>query len=237
LNTFIRLTPGEQKCLANLQSRTKKVAAGTELVFEGQLQHIAYVLQRGWAYSYKLLPDGRRQVITILIPGDFLGLRGIQQDAADHSINTATHSVVSLISLASLRGTFKECPRLGEAIRGAVSREEAILVEHLIDLGRRSAIERTAHFFLELRDRLALVGNSSETEFECPLNQYLLSDALGLTAIHLNRVLRQLRESGCMTLRNDRVVIHDVKALTQLSGYDNAYLDLFAASARTALLL
>ena len=104
-------------------------------------------------------------------------------------------------------------------------RDEAIAVEHLVSLGRRSAIERTAHFFLELKDRLWLAGITGENGFECPLNQYLLSDALGLTAVHLNRVLRQLREKGLMTVKDNRVVIDDVTGLVNLAGYDNAYLD------------
>ena len=159
------------------------------------------------------------------MPGDFLGLRNIPVRSADHSFATATDSVVSSIAVASILRVFKECPRIAEAFLWAVSRDEAILAEHLVDLGRRSAIERTAHLFLELKDRVALAGISSETGFECPLNQYIIADALGLTAIHLNRVLRLLRERGLMTKEKDRVLIHDVRGLTQIAGYDDAYLD------------
>lgn len=87
------------------------------------------------------------------------------------------------------------------------------------------AIERVAHFFLELGDRLQLVGMASETQFECPLNQYLLADTLGLTAIHINRVLRQLREQGLITLKQHHVEITDVRGLKRLAGYDSDYLD------------
>ena len=225
VSDFIRLSPGEKKCLADLQSKSEKVAAGTDLAFEGQTERRVYILQSGWAYSYKLLPDGGRQVITFAVPGDFLGLRDILLRSSDHAFATVTDSVVSPISTASILRAFKECPRIGEAILWAISRDEAILVEHLVGLGRRSAIERTAHLFLELKDRLSLAGISSESGFACPLNQYLLSDALGLTAIHLNRVLRQLRERGLMTVKENRVLIHDVKGLAQIAGYDNAYLD------------
>src|SRR6185369_9387132 len=104
---------------------------------------------------------------------------------------------------------FSEFPRLGAALLWAVSRDEAVMVEHLVGIGRRSAIERMAHFFLELGQRLQLVGMATDTKFECPLNQYLLADALGLTAIHVNRVLRQLREQGVI----------------KLCGFDSGYLD------------
>jgi len=98
-----------------------------------------------------------------------------------------------------------------------------MIVEHLVGIGRRSAIERMAHFFIELGQRRQLVGMASETKFECPLNRYLMADALGLNAIHVNRVLRQLREQQLITLKADHVVIEDVKGLMKLAGFDNAY--------------
>lgn len=100
-----------------------------------------------------------------------------------------------------------------------------MVVEHLVNIGRRSAIERLAHLFLELGQRLEMVGLVSSTEFACPLNQYVLADALGLTAIHVNRVLRQLRERGLITVKDQQVIIHDLNALRELAGYDSAYLN------------
>ena len=114
---------------------------------------------------------------------------------------------------------FNELPRLGAAILWAASRDEAMVVEHLVSIGRRSAIERTAHFFLELSERLQLVGLATDREFDCPLNQYVLADALGLSAIHVNRVLRQLRERKLMTLKDRRVTILDRAKLNILAGF------------------
>lgn len=157
------------------------------------------------------------------MPGDILGMRNILLRASDHSFATVTDSVVSPVAAADILRVFADYPRLAQAILWAVSRDEAIAVEHLVSLGRRSAIERTAHFFPELKDRLWLAGIPGENSFECPLNQYLLSDALGLTAVHLNRVLRQLREKGLMTVKDNRVVIDDVTGLVNLAGNDNTY--------------
>lgn len=112
-----------------------------------------------------------------------------------------------------------EFPRLGSAILWAVSRDEAMIVEHPVSIGRRSAIERTAHFFLELYERLLLVGLAKNATFDCPLTQYVLADALGLSAIHVNRTLRQLRELKLMTLRDRHVVVNDVNGLKKLAGY------------------
>jgi CRP-like cAMP-binding protein len=225
LGNFIPLSRGELHCLADLQSKSEEIASNTDLAYEGKIGQRAYILQSGWAYCYKLLPDGGRQVITFSVPGDILGMRNILLRASDHSFATVTDSVASPVAAADILRMFADYPRLAQAILWSVSRDEAIAVEHLVSLGRRSAIERTAHFFLELKDRLWLAGISGENGFECPLNQYLLSDALGLTAVHLNRVLRQLRERGLMTVKDNRVVIDDVTGLVELAGYDNAYLD------------
>jgi CRP-like cAMP-binding protein len=114
---------------------------------------------------------------------------------------------------------------LGAAILWAASRDEAMVVEHLVSIGRRSALVRTAHLLVELGLRLQLVGFGSPSGFVCPLNQYLLADALGLTAIHVNRILRQLRERGLVTFREGSVVFHDLAGLRTLAEYHSGYLD------------
>lgn len=225
LGSFLRLSSPELQCLSRLQSAPRSVPRQTELVHEGQTGHRAFILQEGWACSYKLLPGGGRQIITFLLPGDFMGLRSVLLRTADHSFATYTRAVVSEVPAGTMMQIFHDLPKLGAAILWAASRDEAIAVEHLVNIGRRSAIERMAHFFLELGDRLQLVGLASPAGFECPLNQQVLADALGLSAIHVNRVLRQLREQGLITLRARQVVIHDPAALRRLAGYDSAYLD------------
>ena len=99
------------------------------------------------------------------------------------------------------------------------------MVEHLVNIGRRSALERTAHFFMELAERLSLVGLATETEFKCPLSQFVLADALGLTSIHVNRTLRQLRERNLLTIRRGTVTIHDLAGLRKLAGFQGGYLN------------
>ena len=98
-----------------------------------------------------------------------------------------------------------------------------MVVEHLVNVGRRSGIERTAHFFMELAERLHLVGLATEAEFDCPLSQFVLADALGLTAIHINRVLRQLRDQDLLTVRKGTIRIHDLNGLRKLAGFQGGY--------------
>src|SRR6185295_16170765 len=116
-------------------------------------------------------------------------------------------------------------PGLGAAILWAASRDEAVVVEHLIGIGRRSALVRTAHFLVELGLRLSLIGLASEKGYICPLNQYVLADILALTAIYLNRTLRQLRERKLLTFRNGQVTFHDLDRLRALAGHHGGYLD------------
>jgi CRP-like cAMP-binding protein len=224
LNTFMVLSPDEAERLGELQSPTSNVKRGKQLVHEGQPGQKIYVLQTGWACSYKDLPSGSRQIISFPIAGDCVGLRSALLRTADHSFEALTDSVVSVVDSAHMLQTFSEFPRLGAAILWAASRDEAMVVEHLVSIGRRSAIERTAHFFMELAERLSLIGAASKTEFECPLNQYVLADALGLSAIHVNRVLRQLRERDLLTVQRGRVTIGDLRGLRELAGFRGGYL-------------
>ena len=165
------------------------------------------------------MPDGKRQIISFPVPGDCVGLRSVLLWTADHSFSAYTDAVVSAVPTRRVLELFNEYPRLGAAFLWGASRDEAMVVEHLVNIGRRTALERTAHFFMELAERLMLVGLATETEFHCSLNQYVIADALGLSAIHVNRVLRQLREMNLLTVKTGTVVIHDVVALQKLSGY------------------
>jgi CRP-like cAMP-binding protein len=225
LNTFLPLTRQELDCLADIQSAPVKMKRGQELVQEGQTGHQAFVLQAGWACSYKSLSDGGRQIISFPIAGDCVGLRSVLLRTADHSFLALTDAVVSTVEPGHIMRCVTEFPRLGVALLWAASRDEAMVVEHLVSVGRRSAIERTAHFFMEMAERLMLIGEATETEFKCPLSQFVLADALGLTAIHVNRVLRQLREQGLLTVRKGRVHIHDLDGLRKLAGFQGGYLN------------
>ena len=136
-----------------------------------------------------------------------------------------TDAVVSPGESTHMMKCVTEYPRLGAALLWAASRDEAMVVGHLVNVGRRSVLERTAYFFMELAERLSLVGLATEAEFDCPLSQFVLADALGLTPIHVNRVLRLLREQELLTLRKGTVRIHDLNALRKLAGYQGGYLN------------
>ena len=225
LGTFVALTDREHTLLDRLHQRRRTFVAGVDLVHQGQSDQAAYILASGWAASYKLVEDGGRQIVDFQIPGDFLGLRSKLLRISDHSIEPVTDIEVSEVLVPDLLDSFSESPRLATAVLWAASRDEAMVVEHLVNIGRRDATKRLGHFFLEMGTRLHLVGIGTRKGFACPLSQYLLADSLGLSAVHVNRCLRQLRDLGLMTFRHGQVTFDDHAGLVDLVAFDPAYLD------------
>ncbi|MCZ7676166.1 MAG: Crp/Fnr family transcriptional regulator [Roseovarius sp.] len=225
LSAFVDLSEAELAVLARLHGRRRSFVAGRDMAHQGQSDHAAYILSRGWVCSYKIQPDGTRQIVDFQVPGDFLGLRSVLLRTSDHSFEPIVDIEAVEVLASDLLEAFAHTPRLAAAVLWAASRDEAMVVEHLVSIGRRGADARMAHFLLELSSRLALVGMGSREGYDCPLTQNHLADTLGLSAVHVNRVLRQLRESGLVTFQGGRVSIHDHDRLAELADFDPAYLD------------
>lgn len=221
---FVALSEADLDILRRFHRSRKAFLPGHEMITEGQAKQTAFILAEGWACSYKILPDGGRQIVDIQIPGDFLGLRGVLFRTADHSVEAVTRLEASVVLAADILDGFRQSPRLATAILWAASRDEAMVVEHLVNLGRRNAEERMGHFLLEMGSRLKLVGLGDRTGYDC-LTQYHLADVLGLTAVHVNRVLRHLREAGLVTFQKGRVTFDDFAQLKGFCGFDIDYLD------------
>ncbi|WP_298432372.1 Crp/Fnr family transcriptional regulator [uncultured Jannaschia sp.] len=225
LSAFVALSQVELDVLKQLHRRRRSFVAGRDMVYQGEARQAAYILSAGWVCSYKLQPDGTRQIVDFQVPGDFLGVRSVLLRTSDHSFEPIGDIEAAEVLAEDLLEAFARTPRLATAILWAVSRDEAMVVEHLVGIGRRGADARMAHFLLELASRLTLVGLGTREGYDCPLTQYHLADALGLSAVHVNRVLRQLRERGLATFRDGRVTLHDYPGLVELAGFDPAYLD------------
>lgn len=225
LKSYIDLTDEEFGILARMLGASRMISAGDEIVHEGQSGHRAFILQDGWVMSYKLLPEGARQIIDFQVPGDFLGLRSLLLRTSDHSFEAVTDVMVAEVKAHDMLSAFSSAPRLAMSILWAVSCDEATVVEHLVNIGRRSAAQRTAHFLLELGARLRLIGVGSVDGYPCPLSQYQLADTLGLSAIHTNRVLRQLREQKLVTFQKGLVRFDNLEKLTELAEFEVGYLN------------
>jgi CRP-like cAMP-binding protein len=149
LSCIVRLNSSEEACLSDLQRNPVQIKRGTELAREGYAAHRAFILHSGWACCYKDLREGGRQIISFPLPGDLMGLGSILLRSSDHSFAALTDIAVSSFSVPSLMGLFEKFPRVAAAILWAESRNAAMVIEHLVDVGRRSAAERVAHCLLE----------------------------------------------------------------------------------------
>jgi len=211
--------------LNELQRSRHFLAAGTDLVVEGEASERVYVLKEGWSCSYKVLEDGRRQILTFGLPGDFLGLRNSLFETADHSIQALTDVVVASFSVGKLMDICSRCPEFILGLQWSAAREQAMLSEHLVSLGRRSAYQRVAHLLLELLSRLRLVGLADTQSYRLPLTQEILADTLGLSIVHVNRTLRKLRERGLVRMQQRLIVIPDIARLSVAASFEEKYLD------------
>jgi CRP-like cAMP-binding protein len=221
------LSSDETATFDALLSVTRSVRRNREIITEGRNYETLSVLLEGSAIRYRVLRDGRRQVLNIVLPGDFIGFPGCFFESALYSVTALTDAVVSSVPFTVLIGLFDRYPRVAAAIFWSFACEAALYAEHLIDVGRRSALERVAHFLLELLTRLQVVGLADERSYQMPLTQELIADALGLSVPHVNRTLRQLRDDGLLAIEEQRVVIKDMEALSALADFEKTYVSRF----------
>jgi CRP-like cAMP-binding protein len=224
-----RLTPEERGILATLLVQQRSYAGNASLVSRGQPSIRAFILHRGWACAHRSLPSGARQILSVYVPGDLIGYPAAQACPSEavlhgHNVSTITDIEVSEIGIDRLSGALALAPGLARAMLWDHARANAMLEERLISLGRRSARERTAHFFLELSVRLGNGSPGHLDSYECPLSQYVIADALGLSAEHLNRILKQLRLARLLHVRSGSVEILDRDGLVRLADFDSGYL-------------
>ena len=227
LARLVPLSAAEEKALAQLQSSVRPVGRNREVISAGRRYDGLFVLIDGAAIRYRVLHDGRRQILNIVLPGDVIGFPSCFFETALYTVTALSDAQVSSIPFADLFSLFHDHPRLAATLFCAFSYETAMYAEHLIDVGRRTALERVAHFLLELLVRLQAIGQADEHSYRMPLTQELIGDALGLSVPHVNRTLRQLREDGLVSLDGQQVVIRDIEALAALADFEKNYLSRF----------
>lgn len=178
------------------------------------------ILLSGWACRQRTLPDGRRQIFTLLIPGDTVGLGA---DSALEDVSTVALTRVECVDALVLKEILsahdERHARLNRALAAARRQEESCLLDHIVRLGRQSAMERVAHFFLEMRDRLRLAGLCENDRMPFPLTQEVIADALGLSIVHLNRTLQLMKRDRLITLKSGLLSLLDTRQLEALADY------------------
>jgi CRP-like cAMP-binding protein len=182
-----------------------------------------FIVKSGWAILYRGLKNGDRQIIDTPLRGDIFGFCSVEGPRLA-SLASITELAVYEISMKELVEAISSHGLLRNKIICSLARLNAILAEHLINAGRRNAITRTAHFLLELEERLSIVGLSVRGRYECPLTQHDLADILGLTTVHVNRTLGELRKADLVSFKAGHVDVINRKKLVKTAGFDKEYL-------------
>lgn len=182
-------------------------------------------MRTGWAFRYKLLFDGTRQILDFVLPGELVGFPGTERlPYMDHSVETVTEMKYFAHSLSDVIRLSQSDASILSALVWMISSEKARAFERLIDIGRRNARERVAHLILELFNRLQIADPTITGPCPFPLTQVVIADSLGLSPVHVNRVIRQFQRAGLATIANHTLTIHDVEALEDICDFNNAYL-------------
>jgi CRP-like cAMP-binding protein len=226
LDRFAPLSDVEKDLLSSAIVQVKSFRPHDELVREGDPVANVNVVLSGFACRQKTLPDGRRQIIGLLLPGDICDIRVFLLRRTDHSISAIAPTRVGIISRQAASDLTEKYPRLARSLWWATMVEESIARDWLINVGQRTALERLAHLFCEIYTRLNAVGLTDSNSCELPLTQSELADALALSTVHVNRTLRELRSAQLVSIQGRSLVIHDFKALQEVAMFDPAYLHL-----------
>ena len=223
---FVRLSDADLVALEALGTSAEEVPAHTDLVREdGRSRGVPLVLE-GMAFRYKMRANGARQIMAYLLPGDMGDLDVALLDRMDHSIGTFSACKVAWIKPEVLAGIRENHPEVARGMRMGTLVDEATLREWLMNVGCRVAIERLAHLFSELLLRLQVVGLASENSYTLPVSQGELADTTGMTNVHVNRSLMELRRRGLIHLSGMTLTILDVPALKALAEFKPNYLHL-----------
>jgi CRP-like cAMP-binding protein len=221
------LSPDERRTLEGLPIRVREVAAGGDIVTEGTRLTESTLLLDGIAGRYKILGEGRRQITALHIAGDFIDLHSFLLKVLDHGVAALTPCTIALVPHETLKMLTETYPHLTRMFWLNTLLDAAINREWITSMGRRAALERTAHLFCELFKRLEAVGKTQDLSFRLPLTQAELGDALGLSLVHVNRVVQALRNDGLVTWEGRVLTILDWDRLCELAEFDSAYLYLW----------
>lgn len=223
-NRTKQLTPEERAALEGALTGTREYGARTTLLRQGDALIQSTLLLEGLMGRYLDDRQGGRQLIALHVPGDFVDLHGFPLSYLDHDIGALTHATVANFSHRNLRDALERVPSLWIKLWFSTMVDAAMHRQWVFRLGRLDAVSRLANFMCELHLRFAAVGVGDDGSFPLPLTQTDIAEMCGLTHIHVNRVLRQLREDGLLDVRSSRVTIHDAEGLARLGQFDPAYL-------------
>src|SRR3954471_5102138 len=218
------LSGEEREALAKLPVMVRELRADQDIVRDHDRPSQCCAILRGFAFRYKVLEGGKRQIFSFHIPGDLPDLQSLHLNVMDHSLATLVDSEVAFVTHDNMRKFIRAFPRIGEIFWRDTLIDAAVFREWMAGIGRRDAYARIAHLFCELFVRHKAVGLANGEAFPMPITQAEIGDALGLSTVHVNRTLQDLRANGLVRSRNGSLVVEHWEALKEAGGFDPTYL-------------
>lgn len=220
------LDAGDRALLGDAFRATRTLDPQQDIVRAGERASGVHLVLDGFAFRYKLVSDGRRQILGLLLPGDFCDLQSVVLGTSDHYIAALTACIIADVPQKQIDALIFRDSRVARVLWWATLVDESVLREWLANMGQRPADMRIAHLFCEVLLRLQLVGAAGARDCPLPLTLPMLADILGITPIHVSRILRDLREAGLIELKDRHLHIPDVARLQAFCDFDPAYLHL-----------
>jgi CRP/FNR family transcriptional regulator, anaerobic regulatory protein len=213
-------TAKELAFVSEFKSGELNVEAGTHVLLQGTNSAHLYTVLSGWAFRYKSLPDGRRQILNYALPADLLGLQGSIADEMQHSIEALTDMTLCVFPREKLWTLYKDYPTLAFDITWLAAREEQILDDHLLSVGRRTSLERVAYLLLHLYGRAEQAGLCKDGATVFPFTQQHMADTLGLSLVHTNKTLKRLMATKAVRWKDRRFELLDHAELMRIAGIE-----------------
>ena len=215
------LTSADLSRIISFKSGDRRIRAGKDIISPGETSRAIYNLVDGWAFRYGLLDDGRRQILDFILPGAVVGFQTVNGAKATYGVQALTDTVVCVVRHEDLLSFARDVPGIGLRLAWLISRDRSLAYDHLTSVGRQSAQQRVAHLILELfvRFRAQWPGKRIE-EMNLPLTQEHIADATGLTGVHVNRVLRDLREGKVLEFHYKRLRVLNPDKLVEIAETD-----------------
>jgi CRP-like cAMP-binding protein len=226
LESVYVLADNERDALQNLPMQITDIRAGQDIVREGDRPSRSFVVLEGFACSFKMTSKGRRQIMAFYILGDIPDLQSLLLRTLDHSLGTITPCRVGFMQHETLRALCQQFPRIGEAFWRNTLIDASVFREWVANIGRRDAYNRIAHLICELVVRMRAVGLTEGDTVELPITQREIGDAMGLSNVHVNRVLTDLRKEGLIEIDRRRIRVPDWEKLKVVGDFDPTYLHL-----------
>lgn len=224
LDLIVELSKEDRIALESLPVRSRTIGERRDIIREGAQPSECCLVVEGIVCRYKMLSNGRRQILSLHFSGDIPDLQSLHLKTMDHSVATITQSRLAFIPHDAVRNLIRARPSIAEALIRHLLVDSAIYREWIANIGRRTALERVAHIFCECFTRMNALGLTRQSTFELPLTQAELGDATGLSNVHVNRTVKELRRQGLIETVARMHTVMDWEALREAAGFDPAYL-------------